>query len=111
MDNPKQTIVLVNVINSIGAGKVRIPVGLIYLGSALKKQGYNVKIYQPFLNEEDIQDVEQRIIEHDPLFVGFSVFMGPGSVTSLDMSERLKRALNTKIVWGGKFATSISETS
>ena len=107
MDDSEKTIVLVNVISSANEGKLRIPVGLIYLGSALQKHGYRVKLFQPLQKEEEIQRVEQRILEEKPLFVGFSVFMGPGSVASLDMSERIKDALDTKIVWGGKFATSI----
>ena len=109
MDNSKKTIVLVNVINSSAKEKLRIPVGLIYLGSALKKAGYKVKLYQPLQKEEEIRQVEQEISTYDPLFVGFSVFMGPGSVASLEMSERLKDTLGTKIVWGAKFPTSISE--
>jgi anaerobic magnesium-protoporphyrin IX monomethyl ester cyclase len=107
VSDTKKNVALVNVVDSNTQGKFRIPVGLIYLGSALKKHGYKVKIYQPLLNEEEIQNVEERIMEQGPLFVGFSVFMGPGSVASLDMSERIKDALDTKIVWGGKFATSI----
>lgn len=107
MDDSKKTIVLVNVINSADEGKLRIPVGLIYLGSVLQKHGYRVKILQPLQKEEEIRQAEQRILEKNPLFVGFSVFMGPGSIASLDMSERIKDALGTKIVWGGKFATSI----
>ncbi|MBW8039137.1 MAG: B12-binding domain-containing radical SAM protein [Planctomycetes bacterium] len=109
MSDPKKTIALVNVINPSSEEKLRIPVGLIYLGSALQKHGYNVKLYQPIQKQKEIQEVEHKIIEANPLFVGFSVFMGPGSVEGLDMSERIKNALGTKIVWGGKFPTSISE--
>ena len=109
MNNSKKPIVLVNVINSSAEGKLRIPVGLIYLGTALKKAGYKVKLYQPLQKEDEIRSVETEIIEENPLFVGFSVFMGPGSVASLDMSERIKNTTGTKIVWGGKFPTSISE--
>lgn len=109
MNNSKKTIALVNVINSSNKEKLRIPVGLIYLGTALKTAGYNVNLHQPLQKEEEIRQVEQEISTYDPLFVGFSVFMGPGSVTSLEMSQRLKNILGTKIVWGGKFPTSISE--
>src|SRR4030043_1489238 len=109
MGNSKKFIALVNVINQDMEEKLRIPVGLIYLGSALKKQGYKVKLYQPVQRREEIQQVEEEIIKENPLFVGFSVFMGPGSVESLDLSGRIKKASGAKIVWGGKFPTSISE--
>jgi len=109
MSDHKKTIVFINFLNPGSEEKLRVPVGLIYLGSALSKHGYNVKLYQPIQKEEEIWKVEQEILKYDPLFVGFSVFMGPGSVASLEMSERLKNNLGTKIVWGGKFPTSISE--
>lgn len=109
MNGSQRTIALVNVINSSSEEKLRIPVGLVYLGSALQKHGYNVTLYQPIQKKEEIEEVEHKIIKEKPFFVGFSVFMGPGSVVSLDMSERIKNTLGTKIVWGGKFPTSISE--
>lgn len=109
MSHSNKRIALVNVVNSNSEGKLRIPVGLIYLGSALKKHGYDVKIYQPIQHEEEIRHVEEKIIRDKPLYVGFSVFMGPGSITSLEMSRRLKITLGTKIVWGGKFPSSIYE--
>ncbi len=102
-------IALVNVVSYGDEEKLRIPVNLVYLGSALKKAGYPVSIYHPLQREQDIKEVEENIIREKPLFVGFSVFMGPGSVVSLDMSYRIKNALDIKIVWGGKFATSIYE--
>jgi radical SAM superfamily enzyme YgiQ (UPF0313 family) len=109
MISVKKSVALVNVINLDMEEKLRIPVGLIYLGSALKKHGYKVTLYQPIQRREEIQRVEDEIIRENPLFVGFSVFMGPGSVESLNMCERLKKASGIKIVWGGKFPTSISE--
>ena len=109
MSDSNKTVVLVNVINAASEEKLRIPVGLIYLGSALQKYGYKVKIFQPIQQEEKIRQVEHSIIEENPIFVGFSVFMGPGSVASLEMSQRIKKASGAKIVWGGKFPTSIAE--
>ena len=108
MSDFKKPVILINVLNLSAKEKLRIPVGLIYLGSELQKHGYKVKLYQPIQKNDEIQQVEDEIIKENPLFVGFSVLMGPGSIASLHMSERIKKALGVKIVWGGKFPTSIS---
>jgi len=109
MDSSNKTVALVDVMNHDANTKMRIAVGLVYVGSALKKHGYKVKIFQPTKEKEIQQQVEQEIIKDNPLFVGFSAFIGSNLAMSLDMSERLKEALDVTIVWGGKFPSSIPD--
>jgi anaerobic magnesium-protoporphyrin IX monomethyl ester cyclase len=107
MDNSNKQIALISVVNADMAAKLSVPVGLIYVGSALEEYGYNVQVFQPIDGTDQIEQVEEEVCQIKPLFVGFSVFMGPGSITSLEMSERLKQRLGVNIVWGGKYPSSI----
>ena len=80
--------------------KTRPPMGLLYVGGALRRAGYDVRIFHIF--ERQIDETIERIAGLDPLFVGFSLFTGYPCFTSATMSERLKRRLpETPIVWGG----------
>lgn len=76
------------------------PLGLLYVGSALKKAGYDVRVYHIFATE--IDRVVQEIVKNRPLFVGFGVFTGLPCKRSAIMSQKIK-ALNRNIpiVWGG----------
>jgi radical SAM superfamily enzyme YgiQ (UPF0313 family) len=95
------TIHLVNIIP--GTGEVDIkhpPLGLLYVGTALKQSGYNVKIHQ--ILPYEIELLADHVVKDHPLFVGFSVMTGLPSYYSAIMSKLLKsRDPTIKIVWGG----------
>lgn len=84
---------------------IQVPVGLIYLGSQLKKHGYAVEIFH-VTDKKRLQICKEKLISNNYLFAGFSVWMGS---TSLDMIELSKEAKNRNIptIWGGKFVTSL----
>lgn len=84
---------------SIGKRTQRVPIALIYLGSILRKAGYNVKIFHMHGEEEEAY---QQIIKLSPLFVGISVIIGEWLAVSERFSAKIKNAIDTKIVWGGK---------
>ncbi len=80
------------------------PLGLLYMGDALKKAGLEVKLY--FLAPEDAKAVADEIVELNPILVGLSVLTGVQVKVAADLSERLK-ALDPElpIVWGGVHPT------
>lgn len=88
---------------------IQIPVGLIYLGSQLKKHEFPVEIFH-VTDKNSLQICKGKILSNNYLFVGFSVWMGS---TSLDMIELTKEAKNRGLptIWGGKFITSLKADS
>ncbi len=75
------------------------PMGLLYVGGALKKAGFDVKIYH--ITEEEINHYAQLIAKKDPLFVGLSVFTGGEIEYAVEFSRELRRYYNGIILWGG----------
>ncbi len=76
-----------------------IPLGPLQVGSALKKAGYDVEIIH--CTQEDIDKEAEKILEEEPLFVGFSVITGIQTLHSAIMSKRIKEKSSTPIIWGG----------
>ena len=76
------------------------PYGIFTLGSLLKQNGHNVKLYQNM--KEDVKECARQIVEDDPVFLGMSILTSAGSKINLDLCKEVKR-LNPEItiVWGG----------
>lgn len=85
--------------------QVQVPVGLIYLGSQLKKYGYPVEIFH-VMDSKKLQICKEKIRSEDYLFVGFSIWMGPTSLDMIELSQTAKKC-GIPTVWGGKFITSL----
>lgn len=80
------------------------PLGLIYMGDALKKAGYGVQLY--FVAPEDMKPVAEEIAALKPIFVGLSVLTGIQVKVAADLSEHLKRLdPDLPVVWGGVHPT------
>jgi len=79
------------------------PFGLLFVGYALKKAGYDVKIFH--CTPEEISNVAKHIVKKDPIFVGFSVIIGKQTKFSADMSKLIKSMSDVPIVWGGPYPT------
>lgn len=78
----------------------RPPSGLLYVGGALKKAGYNVKVYH--LSSSQIPKITPQLVLENPLYVGFSVFTGMQTRLSAKMSMMIKNlSPDLPIVWGG----------
>jgi len=76
------------------------PMGLLYIGGALKKAGFDVKINH--LNSHTYFSKAKEIAEENPLFIGFSVITGEQVKYAALFSKELKKINpNLKIVWGG----------
>ena len=100
-------IALVNVVqgDSPSAKPTNLPMGLIYLGSALKKAGYQVKLYH--ITQYQIEETAQRLAASKPLFMGVSVLTGVSTLHNLALSQRV-RDLEPRIpiIWGGHHPTA-----
>jgi anaerobic magnesium-protoporphyrin IX monomethyl ester cyclase len=83
-----------------GASKL-LPMGIILLGTILRKAGYKVKILTG-PNDVDYESKLDKIIsEQTPLFIGFSV-MTPQVGKAYELSQHIKEMRpDIPILWGG----------
>lgn len=81
------------------------PLALLYVGSYLKKHGYDVKLEiistQLFSDSSFAEKKAKDIARENYLFVGFSVLTGPQTKFSSLLARKIKEYNNTPIVWGG----------
>ena len=82
------------------------PLGLLYVGSYLKKHGYDAKAEIISINDFSkpgfTEKKAKEISESEYLFVGFSVLTGPQAKYSALLSQSIKKHCPTvPIVWGG----------
>lgn len=76
------------------------PAGCLYVGDALKKSNFSVRIHH--ISSHEIEKTVQRIVASQPLFIGFSVITGSPVAHSARMSRLIKRRDGEiPIVWGG----------
>ena len=75
------------------------PMGLLYVGGALRKSGFDTKIFH--FSNEDVKHYAQLIAKKDPLFVGLSAFTGSDIGAAVDFSKELKKYYSGPILWGG----------
>lgn len=76
------------------------PAGCLYVGDALKKAGFSVRIHH--ISSRRAEETVLEILASQPLFVGFSVITGSPIVHSARMSRMIKKhAAGIPVVWGG----------
>ena len=95
------------IINTEFNRKRQVPLGLLYVGGALRKNGHDVQIFHTTPNE--IKRNAKIIIKKDPIFVGFSVITGNQTRYSAEMSKEIKKRSDMPIVWGGPHPTLVTE--
>lgn len=97
------SIHLVNIVPLSGGinknDPMHAPLGILYVGSALKRKGFNVVLHH--ITSEEIDGAVSQIISDHPLFVGFSVLSGLTTYYSAKMSEKIKQRSKIPILWGG----------
>lgn len=76
-----------------------LPLGILSVGSVLKKKSYEVKLIN--INEKQIDETIKKIVVMRPDYVGVSVMTGVQTAHSAEFSKKLKVASNTPILWGG----------
>jgi|GEM_PF-2645585 len=82
------------------------PIGVLYIGAALKKAGHRVRIFH--LGQDRSGPLKKAVEEERPLFVGFSNFISPLLKFDVSLSKWLK-SRGVPVVWGGMFATTLPE--
>lgn len=86
---------------------VKPPLGLLYVGDALKKSGYEVKVLHH--STEGMLECVQEVVKARPLFVGFSVFTAGGIRVTAEVCKQIKAVSDVPIVWGNAHPTLVPE--
>jgi len=92
-------IILVHINYSKDHSEKILPLGILSVGSALKKSGFNVKLIN--INEKEINKTTKYIADKKPSYVGISVMTGIQTKHSAEFSKKIKKLAPIKILWGG----------
>ncbi len=92
-------IILVQINTSEDHSEKILPLGILSVGSALKKKGFDVELIN--IDEKEIDKTVQEVIDKDPLYVGLSVMTGRQTAHSANFSKKIKEKSSLPIVWGG----------
>lgn len=84
-----------------------LPMGILSVGSALKKSGFEVELVN--IKEKEIESATEQIIKQQPTLVGFSVMTGRQTKHSAQMSKLIKKKSNIPILWGGIHPSLLSQ--
>lgn len=86
------------------------PLALVYLVNALRKAGYNSRILLERSQNFDVDTFVSKILDADPLYVGFSSITGRQTYDSAIVCQKLKqRAPGLITVWGGIHTSLVPE--
>lgn len=93
-------IVLLQINYSKDHSEVTLPLGILSVGSALKKAGFKVKLIN--ITEKEINKTVDEIIALSPEFLGVSVMTGIQTENSAELCQKIKeKNSQLPIVWGG----------
>ena len=93
-------IALVQINYSKDHSEVTLPLGILSVGSAIKRAGLEVKLIN--ITEREISKTAEEIIKLKPEFVGISVMTGIQTRHSSELSKKIKEIdRKLPIVWGG----------
>src|SRR3990167_10308472 len=76
-----------------------LPLGILSVGSALKKNGFDVELVN--ITEKDIDKTVEKIIKIQPDYLGISTMTGVQTKHSAEFSKKLKEKSSIPILWGG----------
>ena len=83
-------IALIQINYSKDHSEVTLPLGILSVGSALKKSGIDVKLIN--ITEKEIDRTAEEIIKLKPEFVGVSVMTGIQTRHSAELSKKIKES-------------------
>lgn len=92
-------IILVQINYTEDRSETILPLGILSVGSVLKKAGFDVDLIN--INETQIDQTVDYIISKKPIYVGLSVMTGIQTEHSSKMSQQIKNKSNISVVWGG----------
>ena len=76
-----------------------LPLGILAVGSILKKRGFQVELIN--INEKEIDQTVDYLVAKKPLYIGLSVMTGIQTEHSAEFSKKIKAKSDIPIVWGG----------
>ncbi|MHB8858055.1 MAG: B12-binding domain-containing radical SAM protein [Thermoleophilia bacterium] len=83
------------------------PLGILYVGSALKRAGYEVELLH--IAPEEIHEYARKTAAKKPLFIGLSAFTCNQTSYSAEFSKEVRKLSDSPVVWGGIHATMVPE--
>lgn len=92
-------IILIQINHSEDHSEKILPIGILSVGSALKKHGFAVELIN--IDEKEIDQTIDYALSQKPLYIGFSVMTGRQTMHSANMSKKIKERADIKIMWGG----------
>jgi anaerobic magnesium-protoporphyrin IX monomethyl ester cyclase len=88
--------------------KMHVPLGLLYVGSELERNGYNIKIWH--LLPAEFDSVIPAIKLRKSLWIGISVLSGMSTLYAAQLSIKLKREIpGVPLVWGGHHPSAVPD--
>lgn len=87
-------------------GHLSLPFSIMFVGKALSKAGYRVKLFHLYPGQEST--IFQAIQNETPLFVGVSASIG-FTLKWLIMISKTIHKLGIPLVWGGPFSSMVPE--
>ena len=90
---------LVNINYSEDHSEKILPMGILSIGSALKKADIPVELIS--ITEKEIDDTVKQIVDMNPACVGVSVMTGIQTQHSAELSRKIKAQSDIPIIWGG----------
>jgi radical SAM superfamily enzyme YgiQ (UPF0313 family) len=100
-------IILVQINYSEDHSEKILPLGILSVGSALKRASFAVELVN--ITEKEIERAADYVIAQKPMLAGFSVMTGRQTKHSADMSKLIKAKANLPILWGGIHASLLPE--
>jgi len=92
-------IILVHINYSQDHSEKILPLGILSVGSALKKNNYKVKLIN--INEKQIDETVKKIVSLNPDYIGLSVMTGIQTMHSAEFSKKIKAGSAIPVLWGG----------
>lgn len=92
-------IILVQINYSEDHSEKILPIGILSIGSALKRHGFEVELLN--ITEKEIDRTVDYIVAKNPLYLGISVMTGIQTKHSVELSKKIKERSQIIILWGG----------
>ena len=81
-------IILIQINHSEDHSEKILPLGILSVGSALKKNGFDVELIN--ITEKEIDQTATAVIDKKPFCVGLSVMTGRQTLYSAKLSQKIK---------------------
>ena len=78
------------------------PLGLLSIGTYLKQNGHDVKIFDRCVDKTKLEKV---VNDFSPDIVGLSVMSSRGLKDAIKISKYIKETIKKPVVWGGQFSS------